>query len=96
MAHFRQRLIDPFLMPVVIVVIVVIGIMLMGELLLGLFEAGDTKDRLDRPELWGAVALAVVVIGGAGFVATRPSGTTGSLEDEVMIGSQPFFDDRSR
>lgn len=92
MTHFRQRLIDPFVMPIVILLIVVTGIILMGETLLGLFTAGDTKDRLDRPELWGAVTLALVVIGGAGFIATRPPGTTGPLDKEVVIGSQPFFD----
>ena len=41
--------------------------------------------------MWGAVGLAVVIIGGAGFLATRPTGTTGPLEKEVVIGSQPFF-----
>ncbi|HYJ13326.1 MAG TPA: hypothetical protein VEW66_07025 [Thermomicrobiales bacterium] len=91
MGSFRQRLIDPFVIPIVITIITVIGIVMIGEMLLGLFTAGDTKDRLDRPELWGAVGLAVVIIGGAGFLATRPTGTTGPLEKEVVIGSQPFF-----
>lgn len=91
MANFRQRLIDPFVIPVVIAAITVLGIILMGELLLGLFSPGDTKDRLDRPELWGAVAISAVVLGGAGFLATRPSGTTGPLEKDMIIGSQPFF-----
>ncbi len=91
MGNFRQRLIDPFVLPLVIAAITVVGIILMGELLLGLFTPGDTKDRLDRPELWGAVALSAVVLGGAGFLATRPAGTTGPLEKDVVIGSQPFF-----
>lgn len=93
MGNIRQRLIDPFVLPVVIAGITVIGIILMGELLLTLFSPGDTKDRLDRPELWGAVGIAVVVLGGAGFLATRPEGTTGPLERDVVIGSQPFFQD---
>ncbi len=93
MGNIRQRLIDPFVLPVVIAGITVIGIILMGELLLTLFSPGDTKDRLDRPELWGAVGIAVVVLGGAGFLATRPEGTTGPLEKDVVIGSQPFFQD---
>ena len=91
MGSLRQRLIDPFVMPIVIGLITVIGIILVGELLLGLFAPGDTKDRLDRPELWAAVGISVVIIGGAGFLATRPSGTTGPLEKDVVIGSQPFF-----
>jgi hypothetical protein len=91
MGSLRQRLIDPFLIPIVIAIITVVGIILIGEALLSLFTPGDTKDRLDRPELWAAVALSAVIIGGAGFLATRPSGTTGPLEKEVVIGSQPFF-----
>ena len=31
----------------------------MGESLLALFQPGDTKDRLDRPELWWALLLAL-------------------------------------
>lgn len=80
-------------MPVIVTLVVVGGFALIGESLLALFQPGDTKDRLDRPELWGALALALVIIGGAGFLATRPKGTTGPLEDPVVIGNQPFFED---
>lgn len=80
-------------MPVIVTLVVVGGFALIGETLLELFQPGDTKDRLDRPELWGALALALVIIGGAGFLATRPKGTTGPLEKPVVIGSQPFFSD---
>jgi hypothetical protein len=93
MEHLRQRLIDPFVMPLIVTAVVVGGFVLVGESLLGAFQPGDTKDRLDRPELWGALALALVIIGGAGFLATRPKGTTGPLEKPVVIGKQPFFSD---
>lgn len=91
MAEFRRRLIDPFVMPIIITGVTVVGIIIMGELLLELFVPGDTPDRLNRPELWVAVALGTAVIAGAGFLATRPSGSTGPLENEVVIGSRPFF-----
>lgn len=91
MEHFRQRLIDPFVMPVIVALVVVGGFALVGESLLAMFQPGDTKDRLDRPELWGALVLALAIIGAAGFLATRPQGTTGPLENPVVIGKQPFF-----
>lgn len=93
MERVRQRLIDPFVMPIIVALVVVGGFALIGETLLSLFQPGDTKDRLDRPELWGALALALAIIGAAGFLATRPQGTTGVLEKPVAIGKQPFFSD---
>ena len=89
--HMKQRWIDPFLMPLVVVGVTVALIALMGETLLSLFEPGTTKDRIDRPELLGALALSVAIIGGGGFLATRPKGTTGPLEKEIVIGNRPFF-----
>ena len=58
-----------------------------------IFQPGDTKDRLDRPELWFALALGLAIIGVCGFIATRPQGTTGPLENDVVIGSRPFFEE---
>jgi hypothetical protein len=89
----KQRWIDPFLIPIAVVAVTVGLIAGMGESLLSIFEPGDTKDRLDRPELWYALVLALVIIGGAGFLATRPKGTTGPLEKEIAIGKRPFFQD---
>jgi len=89
----KQRWIDPFVMPILVVAVTVGLIAGMGESLLSIFEPGDTKDRLDRPELWYALVLSLVIIGGAGFLATRPKGTTGPLEKDVAIGSRPFFSD---
>jgi hypothetical protein len=89
----KQRWIDPFIMPVIVAGVTVGLIAAMGESLLSIFEPGDTPDRLDRPELWYALALALVIIGAGGFLVTRPKGTTGPLEKEVAIGNRPFFQD---
>jgi len=91
--RFRQRLIDPFVLPLLVIGVTVALIVTMGESLLALFQPGDTKDRLDRPELWFALMLALAFLGLAGFVASRPKGTTGPLEKDVVIGSRPFFQD---
>lgn len=89
--RMRQRLIDPFIMPIAVILVTAGMIVLMGESLLSIFQPGDTKDRLDRPELWFALGLALLIIFGMGFLATRPRGTTGILEKEVAIGDRPFF-----
>jgi hypothetical protein len=89
----KHKWIDPFAIMVGVTAVTLIVIATMGETLLALFQPGDTKDRLDRPELWFALALAGAIIGVCGFVATRPRGTTGPLEEEVVIGSRPFFEE---
>ena len=89
----RQRLIDPFIMPIAVIVVTAALIVLMGESLLSIFQPGDTKDRLDRPELWFALGLSLLIIFGMAFLATRPKGTTGILEKDVVIGDRPFFEE---
>jgi len=91
--RMKQRLIDPFVMPLIVVGVTAGLIVTMGETLLAMFQPGDTKDRLDRPELWGALVLALAIIGIASFLATRPQGTTGPLERDVVIGDRPFFEE---
>ena len=89
----RQRLIDPFIMPLLVIGVTAAMIITVGRTLLGVYQAGDTKDRLDRPELWIALGLALAVIFGMGFLATRPKGTTGILEKDVAIGNRAFFEE---
>ncbi len=92
-ANIKQKWIDPFTIPLIIAGVTVGLIATMGEALLALFRPGDTPDRLDRPELWAALVLSLAVIGFCGFLATRPSGTIGALEKDVVIGSRPFFEE---
>ena len=66
--RLRQQLFDPFAMALAVVGVTVALIVAMGESLLALFQPGDTKDRLDRPELWYALVLSLSVIGVAGFL----------------------------
>jgi hypothetical protein len=92
-ASLKHKWIDPFMITVGITAVTLIIIAMMGETLLALFQPGDTKDRLDRPELWFALGLGLAIIGICGFIATRPRGTTGPLEEEVVIGDRPFFEE---
>lgn len=87
----KKRWIDPLIIPLVIVAVALGIIALMGESLLALVRPGETKDRLDRPELWWALLLGLGIIGVCAFIASRPRGTTGRLEANVVIGTRPFF-----
>lgn len=92
MGKFRQRLIDPFVMPVVIIAIIWFSLMALGKIYLAVFQEGKDVDRIDRPELWIGIALLLGVIAVMGFLATRPAGALGPLDKGVVIGSRPFFD----
>ena len=97
MGKFKQKLIDPIIIPLVVIAVTWFGIMVIGEAYLGSFQEHEMevqgKDRIDRPELWVGVGLALGIIGLMAFLATRPRGTTGPLEREVAIGSRPFFEE---
>lgn len=92
MGKFRQRLIDPFVMAVVFIAVIWFILMGIGKVFIGVYEGGN-PDRLDRPELWIGTGILVGVIALMGFLATRPKGALGPIEKDVVIGSQPFFDD---
>lgn len=97
MGKFKQKLIDPFIIPLIVVAVTWFGIMLIGETYLGSYQGDEIKargkDRIDRPELWVGVGLTLAIIGLMAFLATRPRGSTGPLEKDVAIGSRPFFEE---
>jgi hypothetical protein len=84
-----RRAVLPVIYPAVMVAITVALIVLIGEALLHLFD--PSAKEIERPELWIAVAVALVILGVAGFLATRPQGTLGPLDQPVMIGSRPML-----
>lgn len=92
MGKFRQKLIDPFVMPLVIIAVTWFLLMGIGKTFLGVFKPGETPDRLDRPELWIGVGIVIGIISLMAFLATRPQGSVGPLDKEVVIGSRPFFE----
>lgn len=91
--YFKRHLIDPFIMPIIIVAILAATVITVGESLLALFQPGDTKDRLDRPELWFALGLSTLVIFGLAFVASRPKGTLGPIDRDIAIGKRGIFEE---
>lgn len=91
MGNVVEKYIGPFVLPLGILA-VIIGILAgVGELYLALFQPGDTPDRLDRPELWTSIGILLGVIALIAFLSTRPKGSLGALEKDVVIGSQPVW-----
>ncbi|MDQ3044069.1 MAG: hypothetical protein M3R06_02805 [Chloroflexota bacterium] len=88
----KRHLIDPT--AIMIGVLIVVGglIILVGESLLSLFNPDLTQESLGRLELWFALGLALFIILFGGFLASRPRGSLGLLDREVVIGDRPFFD----
>lgn len=94
MGKFFERYINPFVLPLGILAVILLVLAGVGELYLALFVPGDTPDRLDRPELWTSIGILLGVIALIAFIATRPKGSLGPLEKEVMIGRHPLGADQ--
>jgi hypothetical protein len=88
-----EKYIGPFLLPIGLLVIVVGVLALVGEMYLAMFIPGDTPDRLNRPELWTSLGILLGVIAIIAFVSSRPKGSLGPLEKDVVIGRQPLWAD---
>lgn len=93
MGRFRHRLIDPFVIPVILVAVIWTLLMSLGKVYLAVFDNEKDVDRIDRPELWIGVGIILGIIGLMAFVSSRPAGSVGPLDKSVAIGSRPFFDD---
>lgn len=91
--YVKRHLIEPFVMAIAFLGVLAVIVITIGETLLTLFQPGDTKDRLDRPELWFALGLSLVVLFGIGFLATRPPGTLGPVDRELSIGDRSIFEE---
>ena len=90
MGHrFYRQFIRPVGMFMLAAVIVGAVIILVGQTLLATYNP-DFTSELERPELWIALALAIGVMAVCAFLATRPAGSMGPLDDELAIGSRPI------
>jgi hypothetical protein len=89
-ARVRRRLLTPAMVPIGVGIVVAILITGVGETLLGLADP-EIGSELERVELWTALGGALAILGLGAFLATRPAGSTGILERDVVIGDRPFF-----
>ncbi len=91
MAH---RIVHNFVKPAVVFLIAacIVGIIIVtiGSTLLRLHPAVFSSE-FTRPDLWTAIGIALVILFGGAFLASRPAGSLGPLDREVALGSRPFF-----
>lgn len=85
-----RELIMPTVMPIGVMVLTGALIVIIGETLLALADP-DVTEELERVELWVATALALLVLAVCAFLATRPEGTMGRLDQPIAIGSRPML-----
>lgn len=91
--YIKRHFIEPVVMPIAIIAILVAVIIAIGEVVLAIFVPGEEVDRIDRPELWFALGLALVFLFGCAFLYTRPKGTLGPFDTEVPMGSRGIFEE---
>jgi hypothetical protein len=82
----------PTTFPLIAIALTIALIVTIGEILLSLFDPEFDKE-IERPELWVATAAALAILAVAGFLATRPPGTLGKLDEPMAIGSRPLLAD---
>ena len=79
-----RQLIMPTIVPIGVMIVTGALILLIGELLLHLKQE-TVKHQIERVELWAAVAIAIAILAGCAYIATRPQGTLGKLvKDEAL------------
>jgi hypothetical protein len=88
--QIRRQYVMPTIVPVLAIVAAAVIIIIIGEALLAVHEPG--RDELRRPELWIATAFSLVILAVAGFLATRPAGSLGKLDEPLAVGSRPIMD----
>jgi hypothetical protein len=89
-AKIYRELIMPAVVPIAVMVLTGILVVGIGEALLHLVDP-NAGSELERPELWVATFLSLVVLGVCAFIATRPPGTLGKLDQPIAIGSRPML-----
>lgn len=87
----KREYLESFGVPALAFALIAALIIGIGTTLINFYEGGE-KDRLDRPELWFAIGVLVVVMLVASLLSRQPDGT-GALGKDVMIGKQSIWGD---
>jgi len=85
----HRHFVLPLFVPLGVAAFVGLLIFGVGEALLNLYNHNFTSE-FKRPELWGAVIVALAIIGGAGFLATF-KGSLVPLDKAVAFGDRPIL-----
>ncbi len=87
-----KQVIRPVLVPVLSFLLAAAFIITIGEILISLFDA-DFTSELARKELWFGTLLALAILGVGALIVTRPADKKGVLDQEVILGSKPMFEE---
>lgn len=88
-AKLMRLVVTPVMVPIVVFAIAAAIIIAIGQALLDVHVSGQPE--LERLDLWIALALALLILAVASFVASRPPRENSLLDRELVIGSRPFF-----
>jgi hypothetical protein len=88
---FIRQFVLPGVFPIAVIIATIALITIVGEILLHLVNNADRE--FERPELWVATIGALVILGTCAFLATRPPGTLGKLDEPLAIGKRPMLAD---
>lgn len=86
-----REIILPGAFPIAVILLTIALIVLVGETLLSLVKDADSE--IERPELWFGTGAALAILGVAAFLATRPAGSLGKLDEPMAIGTRPLLAD---
>ena len=87
---FFRRFVLPGTFPAAVIALTIALVVFVGESLLSLVDTSADKEY-QRPELWIATAAALAILGTCAFLATRPPGSLGKLDQELAIGKRPLL-----
>jgi hypothetical protein len=90
-AQLYRRFILPGIVPVGVTIVTGLIIIAIGEALLALYRGHGVGSELERPELWVATLGSLVILGVCALLASRPPGSLGPLDRELMIGKRPML-----
>ena len=79
----------PGIVPVGVIVVTLAIIIVVGEILLSVYEHGTPE--LERLDLYIATGGAILILGVSAFLATRPAGALGPLDQELAFGKRPML-----
>jgi hypothetical protein len=88
-SKFYRQFVLPGLFPAAIVALTIALIVLVGETLLATANIADRE--IERHELWLGTAASLIILGVAAFLATRPKGSLGKLDEPLAIGKRPML-----
>jgi hypothetical protein len=86
---FERHFIRPVAVPVGTFIVLAAIIIVIGQSLYNMYESG--RKELERPELYVATGLSLLILGVCAFIATRPAGSLGPLDRELAVGKKEIF-----